>query len=105
MTSCIYADYGDVAEVFESKLVRGRKDHLCTECGDTINKGDLHEVARGLWEECWERFRTCARCLNIRHDYFYGFCYTALVEDFVAKHGFDYRDGIPEDFAPCKEVA
>lgn len=66
---------------------------------------DLHERVTGLWEGKWDTFRTCARCANIRRDYFCSWVYGAAVETFKEAFGFDYRDGIPTDFDPCKEVA
>lgn len=104
-TSCIVADYGEPADFHREKLVRARKGHTCGECGETIEPGDLYERVTGLWEGEWLRNKTCARCVNVRTDYFDAWVYGALVEDFYAEHGFDYRDGIPEDFAPCKEAS
>jgi hypothetical protein len=104
-SSCIWQyDEGETMEPCTTKLVKARKPHCCCECAVTINVGDLHEYVRGLYDGEWETYRTCARCLNVHADYFAGRrVLGCMVEDFEAEHGFDYRDGIPADFAPCRE--
>ena len=103
--ACIWSDEGEAYVVSETKTVRARKEHLCCECGETIAVGDLHEHLRGLCDGFWESLRTCARCVNVRTDYFAAWTYTMMREDFRAEHGFDYVDGIPTDFAPCRDGA
>jgi hypothetical protein len=103
--ACIDVYDGDVpAECFSEKLVRSRTTHHCGECGDPIKPGSLYERARGKWEGDWSTHKTCARCVNVRADYFRTWFYGHMVEDFRKTHGFDYRDGIPEDFGPCQKV-
>lgn len=102
--ACIEADWGEPAEIQREELRRAGKRHTCGECGDAIEPGDLHEYVTGKWEGEWATFRTCARCVNIRRDYFHSWVYTCMVVDFRETHGFDYRDGIPADFAPCKDL-
>lgn len=106
MSSCIVQWDGEAGfEPSSAKLVRARKEHRCCECGETIAIGDLHEHFRGRDPELerWDSWRTCARCLNVFKDYFAGSRVLGMmVEDFEAEHGFDYRDGIPADFAPCR---
>ncbi len=102
MTTCIYVGDYDAPAVHCDRLVRARKEHKCCECGDTIRAGLLYEYTTGLWDGFWSTYKTCARCVNIRNDYFRGWVYTQMVEDFQEAHGFDYRDGLPADFAPCK---
>ena len=101
--NCVYTDAADyTADVHSEELRRARKEHTCTECGDRVPPGDLYEHVSGLWDGSWHRFKTCARCLNIRADYFpHGWMYGDMVEDFYASFGFDYRDRLPADFAPC----
>ena len=100
--SCIDVDWGDAPEVFRDKLVRARKGHVCGECDEKILPGDLHEYATGKWDGDWSEHRTCARCCNVRRDYFGSWCYGMLVEDFNAEHGIDYRHGIPAHITPCR---
>lgn len=102
MSVCINVEHDGAAEVYSQVLRRARKEHDCGECADTIMPGDLYEHFSGLWEHGWETHKTCARCVNVRNDYFDSWIFTMLGEDFLEAHGFDYRDGIPADFAPCK---
>lgn len=103
--SCIDVyDGEEVAEFHSASLVRARKKHVCGECADPIKPGALYERVRGKWEDTWSEFKTCARCVNIRTDYFRTWFYGNMVADFSDEHGFDYRDGIPEDFGPCQKV-
>lgn len=103
-TSCIWSE-GEPFDVCSAKTVRARKEHRCCECGDPISVGDLHEHVRGLCDGAWGSWRTCARCLNVRTDYFGNWTFGLMREDFQAEHGFDYVDGIPADFAPCRGAA
>jgi hypothetical protein len=99
--NCIYVDHDAYAEVHRARVVKARKEHRCDECGETIKARDLYENATGLWEGIWETYKTCARCVLVRSDFFRGWLYGNLVADFQEAFGFDYRDGIPPDFAPC----
>lgn len=101
MSNCIYVGDYDPPEVYSQVLRRARREHTCCECGETITPGDLYEVAKGKWDGDWNEYKTCARCVNVRTDYFRGWFFGLMVEDFEATHGFDYRDGIPADFTPC----
>lgn len=98
---CIDADYGEPIEMYNAKLVRARKAHRCGECDDTIAVGDLHEVVTGRCDGEWLSHRTCARCCNVRKDYFATCALGCMVEDFKAEHGVDYRKGIPAHITPC----
>lgn len=102
--SCIIADWGMEIEMHTSWTRRARKTHTCGECREQINVGDLYEVSEGRADGEWVTDKTCARCCNVRSDYFRSWVYGSLVEDFEAEHGFDYRDGIPADFTPCGEA-
>lgn len=101
-SSCVYVDHDSYPEFCSEKLVRARKPHICGECGDPIQPGDLHEYVTGKWDGCFSDHRTCARCLNVRHDYFESWIYGEMVEAFQETHGIDYRDGIPADLPPCR---
>lgn len=103
--NCIYiGDYNE-PDVYNAKLRRARKPRVCGECGDAIERGDIYEHVTGLWDGRWDKHDTCARCVNVRTDFFRGWLFGQMVEDFMDAHGFDYRDGIPADFAPCGKVA
>jgi len=53
----------DPPTFYESKLVKARKAHKCSECLRVIEKGEQHEYAKGLWEGDFSDFRTCSTCL------------------------------------------
>ena len=101
MSNCIYTDADESYEIGEAKLRKARKEWVCCECDDPITPGDLYEHFKGRYDGMWDQFRTCARCVNVRTDFFRGWFFTMMVEDFKDAHGFDYRDGIPADFTPC----
>ena len=98
---CIEPDY--VYDVWQPKVVKARKAHRCVECKETIQPGHLYERAFAIGDGRCETTKTCARCANIRDEYFWcGWMTGGLVEDFRDCFGFDYRDGLPSDFAPCR---
>ena len=104
--NCISVDWDcDAPEFFREETRLARKPYRCCECPETIQPGDLHGYAIGKWDGCVTEFRTCARCANVAADYFSGRTFGDMYEDFFQAHGFDYRDGIPADFAPCRERA
>ena len=99
---CLDFDY-ESPEMHSQRLRRARKPHICCECHETIPAGALYEFVWGKWDGQFNTYKTCARCANIRDEYFTcGFGYGCLVSDFRECFDFDYRDGIPADFAPCR---
>lgn len=52
-------------ELFESKQVTARKDHICCECGVTIQKSTKYQVLSGLWDGDFSTFKQCKRCAVI----------------------------------------
>lgn len=48
------------------KLVRGRNDYRCYECGETIPEGAQHEVLVGKWADDMATLRCCSDCLRLR---------------------------------------
>ena len=106
MANCCFidVDYDDRPVISDGGAIKARKEHACIECRKTIRKGDIYENQRCLYRDSgWSTFKTCARCSNVRREYFKGgWYYGSLVDDFQNCFGFDYRDGIPKDFAPCK---
>ena len=99
---CVYQD-DDGPEFSRQQLHRARKPYKCGECQEEILIGALYERFSGRWDNGFNTHITCARCANIRDEYFNcGWYFGRLVEDFRDCFGFDYRDGIPADFAPCK---
>lgn len=100
---CIDIDHDGGPSVHKCEVRTARKQHTCCECGETIEPGRKYEYVRGKWEDRWSEYKTCARCANVRRDFFNSYVYGQCVEDFREWHGFDYRDGIPPDFAPCRQ--
>lgn len=60
--------YLDPPTFYEAHIVKGRKPHKCSECLCVIEKGEHHEYVRGLWEGDFDQFRTCSKCLTLRHE-------------------------------------
>lgn len=52
--------------VFSEKEVRARKDHVCCECGKTMQRGDQYIVSKGLWDGIWSTFKTCVWCVTLK---------------------------------------
>jgi len=69
-------------EFYESKVVKGRKDHQCSECLRVIEKGEQHEYAKGLWEGDFSDYRTCQTCLDmIKEIDLHCHCHGALMDE------------------------
>ena len=45
---------------------KARKGHICSECGKTIAAGEHYEYVSGMWEGCFNAFKTCPRCTGLR---------------------------------------
>jgi hypothetical protein len=102
--NCIWIDHDSPATCYKAEVRRARKPYRCGECDEEIKVGHMYEYASGKWEGEWSRHRTCARCTNVRTDYFKGgWMFGQIVEDFQSHFGFDFRNGIPKDFAPCSQ--
>ena len=104
MTNCICIDVDEECRVhmLVEKTRRARTEHRCGECDETIAPGDLYLLECGTLEREFFTYKTCARCANVRAEYFpCGWYWGELRRDFKDAHGFDYTKGIPADFAPC----
>lgn len=68
MTSCCAISSSDEESitVLDTGMIRGRKDHTCIECRETIAKGTSHECTKGLHEGTVATYRTCLLCVEIR---------------------------------------
>lgn len=61
-----YCEFDGHATIYnEPKMVKGRKDHVCYECGCTIKAGERHEYHSQLFEGQWFTPRTCQGCLDL----------------------------------------
>lgn len=104
MSNCVWLDIDEPAQILTTELRRAARPHRCGECDETISPGQLYEYVHGKWEDHWSTHRTCARCVNVRTDYFKtGWIFGSVAHDFEEAFGFDYRKGIPKDFAPCSD--
>jgi len=65
------------------KMVKARKIHICTECGEEIKKGDEYEYFKGVLNGDWDRYKTCKNCLSLRNMFFKnGYTFCCLWDDF-----------------------
>ena len=55
----------DMPQLFNSKEVKARKDHRCTNCGDNITKGSNYNSMSGLWSGDVRRFKLCNYCNKV----------------------------------------
>lgn len=42
-----------------------RKPHICYECGNTIEKGDIYQITSGVWDGRPASFKWCDTCTTI----------------------------------------
>lgn len=54
----------DPPVLYRAEVRRARKAWTCEECGGPIQPGDTYEVATGLNDGWWWRYRTCQPCLD-----------------------------------------
>jgi hypothetical protein len=66
MSAACYCDDGETADMYIVTKVRAAKQHKCYECHHHIQRGELHEAVRSLYEGRFSTTRTCARCLDVR---------------------------------------
>lgn len=91
--SCVYMNTDDLGAVFLEELTPiARKQHICFECGRTIQKGEKYELARGLWDGNFLTFKTCLDCLSVRQEFFCAGYIYGEVWDNLRTH-IDYTDG------------
>lgn len=85
-------DY-DVASVYNEKMARATKDHVCTECGRTIKKGESYKNVWGVWVFGHDTYKTCQHCRVAQEwlsDECGGFLHGGLDEE-ILEHAFEYR--------------
>jgi len=90
-------DDADHPKFFTQERVVARKDHRCSECGETIPKGDKYERVTGLWGDSIDTFKTCLSCVEIR-DHFAcgnGFIFGQVWEDIENNFFPDMKAGGP----------
>jgi hypothetical protein len=72
----------------ETKRV-ARKEHQCSDCGETIHPGEEYQHVTGKWEGGIATFKTCEICQLIRKS---GVCayFGELRQTIMDCWGFDY---------------
>lgn len=87
-------DHDNGPKVFDSSVIKARKDHRCIECREVIPPGAYYHRDKGLWEHGWDCYDTCLTCGRIREDYCsHGYTYGELGEAIQECLGFDYVTG------------
>jgi len=81
--ACIDSDYGEgePAQCFNAVKIKSRKKHNCSECGRTIENGEIYERATGKWDVSWDIFKTCDDCLSVREAFFCSYIFGCLWVD------------------------
>jgi len=79
------------AALYNSKMIKARKEHKCCECYSTIRPGECYENVRANWEGTWTTIKTCRTCVNVRKSLFRnGFIHEALIENLEECYGIDF---------------
>lgn len=68
--SCIYVDCDESFELYRREMVTARKQHKCSECWKVINPKEQYEVATGMYDGYFSRYKTCKDCLSLRETFF-----------------------------------
>lgn len=83
-------EYADESfRVYKHALRHAHREHLCSECGRTIQRREVYEYASGLHPDGgWMHFRTCENCISVRRWLVAecgGFLHEGVLED-LAEH-------------------
>ena len=62
---CIYQQYDDYADIYETSIARARKSHTCCECGGHIAQGEKYEKIAMFYDGRWSHYDTCLVCSEI----------------------------------------
>ena len=89
-------DVDEVADFYKKSFPKARKEHICCECREVIEKGQKYQLFTGKWGGEFGTFKTCMACAAIRKRY----CPNGAVFEELRNHlaeclGFDYTK-IPE---------
>lgn len=55
----------DTPDVYEEKVRKARKDHICCECGEIIQSGDEYVYCHGIWEGYPAGYKQCKECNDL----------------------------------------
>lgn len=78
--------------VYRAKVCKARKEHKCSECGRTINKGEEYHYAFMVQEGYGDSFHTCQHCYVAAKwliDNCGGFVHQAVLEE-IEEHAREY---------------
>lgn len=89
--ACDYAD--ETYQVWWQDVVTARKQHVCCECGETIEPGQKYESYRGLYDGYFNTHKTCIPCRDIRDSLCSSWMFETLREVVFECMGFDYVTG------------
>lgn len=53
---------GESADVYRSKIVKARKQHICNECKEVINVGEEYKYISYLMDGDWSHLKICEFC-------------------------------------------
>ncbi len=59
-------DEGEPPQCMRTVQRKARKDHVCCECGRTIEAGTVYEYTSGIWDHEPSSHKTCPRCVTLR---------------------------------------
>jgi hypothetical protein len=63
-------DYdGEQAEFYQDRIVKARKQHVCLECNEPIEKGTVHQTVVGKWDGEFHTNRFCLPCWEIMGEF------------------------------------
>ncbi len=79
--ACVYVDY-ETCELIDGGMRKARKEHVCTECRRTIERGERYEYAFTSFDGGTDTYKTCVDCVSVRDSFFCnGWGYTMVWED------------------------
>jgi len=75
-------DCGDCAVIHSEQMRVAVKQHICSECGKEINKGEKYEYVSQFYRDGgWLKHKTCSDCLSLRNEFFCDGYYYGEIRD------------------------
>jgi len=69
---CVYVGVDEYTRTIAKNIATARVEHICSECGVTIKKGESYERYKGYFDGSLFTNKTCKDCLSIREEFFCG---------------------------------
>ena len=60
-----YCSIDDGPSVYWEHWPIAKKQHVCCECGSTIDPGEKYYLLKGIWEGDFETYKQCRICKNV----------------------------------------